>query len=74
MLQRADGSARWSQDKTSVLVAVYGPRVTFGRKEDSEQAIVEVQFRPNEGQYRYSAPGRWTAAKSAQESAVPRSR
>ena len=57
LLQRADGSARWSQDKTSVIAAVYGPRSTFGRKEDSEQAIVEVFFKPNAGLYRFSAPG-----------------
>ncbi|DBA99800.1 hypothetical protein WJX82_010461 [Trebouxia sp. C0006] len=57
LLQRADGSARWSQDKTSVLAAVYGPRTTLGRKEDSEQAVVEVTFKPNFGMYRYNAPG-----------------
>lgn len=57
LLQRADGSARWSQDKTSVLAAVYGPRTTLGRKEDSEQAVVEVIFKPKSGMYRYNAPG-----------------
>lgn len=57
LLQRADGSARWSQDKTSVLAAVYGPRTTLGRKEDSEQAVVEVVFKPKSGMYRYNAPG-----------------
>lgn len=57
LLQRADGSARWSQDKTSVLAAVYGPRSTFGRKEDSERAVVEVIFKPHAGLYRYNSPG-----------------
>lgn len=57
LLSRADGSAKWSQDKTIVLASVYGPRTTFGRKEDSEQAIVEVVFKPKSGLYRYNAPG-----------------
>lgn len=57
LLQRADGSARWSQDKTSVIAAVYGPRTTLGRKEDSEQAVVEVVFKPKSGMYKYNAPG-----------------
>lgn len=61
LLQRADGSARWSQDKTSVLAAVYGPCSTFGRKEDSEKAVVEVFFKPHAGLYRYSAPGKQRA-------------
>lgn len=57
LLQRADGSARWCQDKTCVLAAVYGPRTTLGRKEDPESAIVEVVFKPKSGVYRYNAPG-----------------
>lgn len=57
LLQRADGSARWCQDKTCVLAAIYGPRATLGRKEDPEQAVVEVVFKPKSGMYRYNAPG-----------------
>ena len=56
-MQRADGSAKWSQDKTIVLAAVYGPRSTLGRKEDPEQTVVEVIFKPKSGLYRYNAPG-----------------
>lgn len=29
----------------------------MGRKEDSEQAVVEVIFKPKSGMYRYNAPG-----------------
>ena len=57
LLQRADGSAKWCQDKTCVLAAIYGPRTTLGRKEDPEQAVVEVVFKPKSGVYRYNAPG-----------------
>lgn len=57
LLKRADGSARWCQDKTCVLAAIYGPRTTLGRKEDPEQAVVEVVFKPKSGVYRYNAPG-----------------
>ena len=57
LLQRADGSARWCQDKTCVLAAIYGPRTTLGRKENPEQAVVEVFFKPKSGVYRYNAPG-----------------
>lgn len=57
LLQRADGSARWCQDKTCVLAAIYGPRSTLGRKEDPEQAVVEVVFKPKSGVHRYNAPG-----------------
>ena len=57
LLQRADGSARWCQDKTCVVAAIYGPRTTLGRKEDPEQAVVEVVFKPKSGVYRYNAPG-----------------
>jgi hypothetical protein len=48
-LHRADGSARWTQDSSSVLAAVYGPRQVQIRKEDAEQAVVEVVFKPRSG-------------------------
>ncbi|KAL3154233.1 hypothetical protein ABBQ32_013735 [Trebouxia sp. C0010 RCD-2024] len=57
LLHRADGSARWCQDKTCVVAAIYGPKMTLGRKEDPEQAVVEVVFKPKSGVYRYNAPG-----------------
>ncbi len=46
LLHRADGSAKFFQGKTSVLACVYGPASTVTRKENAEQAVVEVQFRP----------------------------
>ena len=48
-LHRADGSARWTQDSSSVLAAVYGPRQVQIRKEDAERAVVEVVFKPRSG-------------------------
>mmetsp|Transcript_32119 Transcript_32119/g.44531 ORF Transcript_32119/g.44531 Transcript_32119/m.44531 type:complete len:247 (+) Transcript_32119:285-1025(+) len=46
LLARADGSARWTQDQSSVVCAVYGPRAVPGYKEDPEQATLEVTLRP----------------------------
>uniref|UniRef100_A0A7S0QYE2 Exoribonuclease phosphorolytic domain-containing protein n=1 Tax=Pyramimonas obovata TaxID=1411642 RepID=A0A7S0QYE2_9CHLO len=46
LLNRADGSARWSQDSSSVLAAVYGPKSVPGYKEDPEKAKIEVLFKP----------------------------
>ena len=46
ILTRADGSAKWTQDSTIVLAAVYGPRQAQLRREDAEQAVVEVNFKP----------------------------
>ncbi len=49
LLERADGSASWSQDGTSVLAAVHGPRQAQARKEDAERATIEVVFKPRNG-------------------------
>lgn len=49
LLNRADGSAKWTQDQSSVLAAVYGPRQAQLRKEDAEQAVIEVVFKPRSG-------------------------
>ncbi|MCO5591046.1 hypothetical protein L7F22_045022 [Adiantum nelumboides] len=49
LLHRADGSARWSQENTIILAAVYGPKAISGRKENSERAIVEVIWKPKTG-------------------------
>mmetsp|Transcript_43191 Transcript_43191/g.82386 ORF Transcript_43191/g.82386 Transcript_43191/m.82386 type:complete len:243 (-) Transcript_43191:401-1129(-) len=46
LLNRADGSARWTQDATTVIAAVYGPRAIPGYKESAEKAKVEVTFKP----------------------------
>eukprot|EP00197_Chlamydomonas_leiostraca_P004386 CAMPEP_0202877488 /NCGR_PEP_ID=MMETSP1391-20130828/30728_1 /ASSEMBLY_ACC=CAM_ASM_000867 /TAXON_ID=1034604 /ORGANISM="Chlamydomonas leiostraca, Strain SAG 11-49" /LENGTH=202 /DNA_ID=CAMNT_0049559533 /DNA_START=35 /DNA_END=639 /DNA_ORIENTATION=+ len=49
VLNRADGSAKWTQENTSVMAAVYGPRQAMQRKEDAEQAVIEVVFKPRSG-------------------------
>uniref|UniRef100_A0A0D6R8A7 Exoribonuclease phosphorolytic domain-containing protein n=1 Tax=Araucaria cunninghamii TaxID=56994 RepID=A0A0D6R8A7_ARACU len=52
LLQRAHGSARWSQDNTIVLAGVYGPKGGggFGKKENPERATLEVIWKPKTGQ------------------------
>ena len=51
LLNRADGSARWIQGKTSVLAAVYGPgHPKFSWKEEIDRATIEVTCKPNKGQ------------------------
>ncbi|GLC41772.1 hypothetical protein PLESTM_001238000 [Pleodorina starrii] len=49
VLDRADGSARWTQEGSSVLAAVYGPRQAKIQKEDAERAVVEVVYKPRAG-------------------------
>ncbi|KAG2429953.1 hypothetical protein HYH02_013904 [Chlamydomonas schloesseri] len=49
VLDRADGSAKWTQEGSSVLAAVYGPRQAKLQKEDAERAVVEVVFKPRAG-------------------------
>mmetsp|Transcript_17594 Transcript_17594/g.37994 ORF Transcript_17594/g.37994 Transcript_17594/m.37994 type:complete len:242 (+) Transcript_17594:63-788(+) len=48
-LNRADGSAKWAQENSVVLAAVYGPRQAQAKKEDAEKAVVEVVFKPRSG-------------------------
>jgi exosome complex component RRP46 len=49
LLSRADGSARWEQDGSVVLAAVYGPRGIQARKENTEAMLIEVVYRPASG-------------------------
>eukprot|EP00243_Klebsormidium_subtile_P004092 TRINITY_DN17870_c0_g1_i1.p1 TRINITY_DN17870_c0_g1~~TRINITY_DN17870_c0_g1_i1.p1 ORF type:complete len:248 (+),score=28.67 TRINITY_DN17870_c0_g1_i1:295-1038(+) len=49
LLHRADGSAKWSQDGTSVLVGVYGPKNMPPKREDPEKAVLEVLWKPKSG-------------------------
>ncbi|GFR44453.1 hypothetical protein Agub_g5685 [Astrephomene gubernaculifera] len=49
VLDRADGSAKWTQEGSSVLAAVYGPRQAKIQKEDAERAVVEVVYKPRAG-------------------------
>mmetsp|Transcript_3430 Transcript_3430/g.12366 ORF Transcript_3430/g.12366 Transcript_3430/m.12366 type:complete len:245 (+) Transcript_3430:137-871(+) len=49
LLNRADGSARWQQDRSAVLAAVYGPKGIGSNAEDVEKAVVDVSLRPTTG-------------------------
>ena len=49
VLSRADGSARFSHDKTEVLVAVYGPAEVKRSREQVDAATIEVIVRPRAG-------------------------
>jgi len=50
LLSRADGSVRFSQGRTSVIVAVYGPIQVQARKEKIDRATVQVVFKSIYGQ------------------------
>tara|TARA_B110001452_G_C15090969_1_gene380651 strand:- start:100 stop:825 length:726 start_codon:yes stop_codon:yes gene_type:complete len=49
VLSRADGSARFSHDKTEVIVAVYGPAEVKRSREQLDAATIEVIVRPRAG-------------------------
>ena len=49
VLSRADGSARFSHDKTEVLVAVYAPTEVKRAREQLDTATIEVIVRPRAG-------------------------
>jgi len=46
LLNRADGSARYTANKTSVLVAVYGPTEVKIKDEIMDRATIKVIFQP----------------------------
>ncbi|KAJ1923051.1 exosome non-catalytic core subunit rrp46 [Tieghemiomyces parasiticus] len=46
LLNRADGSARFTQTPSSVLCAVYGPMEVRIRDEKVDQATIEVHYKP----------------------------
>ncbi|KAI3849533.1 hypothetical protein MKW92_011024 [Papaver armeniacum] len=50
LLNRAHGSARWSQGDTIVLAAVYGPKAGTKKNENPEKASIEVVWKPKTGQ------------------------
>ncbi|KAI3869132.1 hypothetical protein MKW92_013090 [Papaver armeniacum] len=50
LLNRAHGSARWSQGDTIVLAAVYGPKSGNKKNENPEKASIEVVWKPKTGQ------------------------
>lgn len=49
VLSRADGSAKWTQGSTEILVGVYGPRQGAAFLEDAEKATIAVTFQPKSG-------------------------
>jgi len=49
LLNRADGSAKFSQGSTQVMAAVYGPMAANARQEKIERATIEVTFTPLSG-------------------------
>lgn len=50
ILNRAHGSASWSQGNTKVLAAVYGPKAGTKKNENPERPCFEVIWKPNTGQ------------------------
>ncbi|XP_062077272.1 exosome complex exonuclease RRP46 homolog [Humulus lupulus] len=50
VLNRAHGSASWSQGDTKVLAAVYGPKAGTKKNESPEKACIEVFWKPKTGQ------------------------
>jgi len=49
LLTRAHGSATWSQENSTVMAAVYGPKPAPMKKENAERAIVEITWRSKSG-------------------------
>ncbi|CAM8898010.1 unnamed protein product [Rhodiola kirilowii] len=50
VLNRAHGSASWSQGDTKVLAAVYGPKAGTKKNENPEKACIEVIWKTKSGQ------------------------
>ncbi|KAF6143852.1 hypothetical protein GIB67_009833 [Kingdonia uniflora] len=50
VLNRAHGSAKWSQGDTIVLAAVYGPKAGTKKNENPEKASIEVIWKQKTGQ------------------------
>ncbi|KAJ7965951.1 Exosome complex exonuclease RRP46-like [Quillaja saponaria] len=50
ILNRAHGSASWSQGETKVLAAVYGPKAGTKKNENPEKACIEVIWKQKTGQ------------------------
>ncbi|XP_068340561.1 exosome complex exonuclease RRP46 homolog [Pyrus communis] len=50
VLNRAHGSASWTQGDTKVLAAVYGPKAGTKKNENPEKACIEVIWKPKTGQ------------------------
>ncbi|THG00192.1 hypothetical protein TEA_003385 [Camellia sinensis var. sinensis] len=55
-LNRAHGSATWSQGETKVIAAVYGPKAGTKKNENPEKACIEVVWKPKTGQIVFGCP------------------
>lgn len=49
VLNRADGSVKYTQGDSSVLVAVYGPAEVKPKFERPDRATIDVVFKPRSG-------------------------
>ncbi|EGG24151.1 hypothetical protein DFA_06297 [Cavenderia fasciculata] len=71
LLNKADGSAKFSQGKSSVLAAVYGPiDVKTARKEKISKSVVDVSFTPATGNTTYFDKEREMLVRNAVESII----
>ncbi|KAN0014764.1 hypothetical protein ACTFIU_001082 [Dictyostelium citrinum] len=71
LLNKADGSAKFSQDKSTVLAAVYGPiEVNSARKEKILKSYVEVTFTPALGNTNFIDKEKEQLVKNAVESMI----
>jgi len=70
MLSQPDGSATFSQGRTSVMAAVYGPTEVRVAREQADRATVEVVFKPKVGVGGCAARGTEKAIRGLCESAI----
>eukprot|EP00124_Ichthyophonus_hoferi_P002093 Ihof_evm5s131 gene=Ihof_evmTU5s131 len=70
LLNRADGSARFSMGETSVLVAIYGPADVREAKECLDRATVEVIIKPKTGMAGYAEKSMETTIRRTLEDII----
>ncbi|EFA75059.1 hypothetical protein PPL_11677 [Heterostelium album PN500] len=70
LLNKADGSAKFSLDNSSVLAAIYGPVEVNPRKEKISKATVEVVFTPDSGNQNYQTKEQESLIRNAIESVI----
>ncbi|PNH04194.1 Exosome complex exonuclease RRP46 [Tetrabaena socialis] len=71
VLDRADGSAKWTQEGSCVLAAVYGPRQAKVQREDGERAVVEVVYKPRAGLQGHTERSRELDIRGVLEGIIP---
>ncbi|GAM24985.1 hypothetical protein SAMD00019534_081600 [Acytostelium subglobosum LB1] len=70
LLNKADGSAKFTQNKSSVLAAVYGPVEVIPRKEKISKANIDVVFTPATGNSSYEDKEKEMLIRNALESVI----